>query len=294
MKTDYNQLFAFVQLAEAGSFRKAAQQLGLSPSALSHSLKRLEQQTGHRLFHRTTRSLGLTEAGTALYRDLSPLYSQINQAISELRQQHGEQGLLRLNLPTIVAQIMLAPALAAFRQRYPQIQLEISCDDALLDIIAAGFDAGIRFGESLHQDVKACRIGAAQQFVICASPDYLARAGKPEHPAELLQHNCLQLRFPSGRLYQWELQQNQQALEISTRGDFISDDLQLLSQAALAGFGLCYHYQAAIADYLQQGRLVLVLQDYYPPPQALYLYFSAQKQTPPALRAFIDFFKTQS
>lgn len=294
MKTDYNQLFAFVKLAQAGSFRQAAAQLGLTPSALSHSLKRLEQQTGSRLLHRTTRSIALTEAGARLLQQLAPLYQQIGQALAELEQSQTGRGLLRLNAPTVIAQIILAPALAAFRAAYPQIQLEISCDDALLDIIAAGFDAGIRFGESLHQDVKACRIGQPQQFVICASPAYLARHGRPQIPAQLLEHNCLQLRFASGRLYPWELQQNQQPLQINTQGDFISDDFHLLTQAALDGFGLCYHYQTAIASYLQQGQLELVLQDYYPAPQALYLYFSAQKQTPAALRAFIEFFKSEA
>ncbi len=294
INADYNLLFAFVQLAKAASFRKAAQELQVTPSALSHSLKRLEQQCAMRLVHRTTRSIGLTEAGAALYARLAPLYQDMQAALQELEHQAKQGGRVRINAPAIIAQQILAPALVDFRQQHPHIELEIGCDDALLDIIAAGFDAGIRFGESLQQDVKACRIGQPQQFVICASPEYLERYGEPQVPADLLAHNCLQLRFPSGRLYQWELQEQQQTVQVSTKGDFISDDFHLLSSAALAGFGLCYHYLSALQPHILAGRLRLVLNDYYPPPQPLYLYYSAQTQTPAALRAFIDFFKTES
>ncbi|MEJ2794351.1 LysR substrate-binding domain-containing protein [Iodobacter sp. LRB] len=292
MKTDLNDLNAFVRVAQCGSFRQAAQELQLTPSALSHTLRKLEQALGVRLLSRTTRSVSPTQAGEQLLLRLSPALGEITQAIeglNELRQQPA--GRVRLNVPRAAAQLRLAPKLAEFRRQYPDIELEIVCNDALVDIVAERFDAGIRFGERVQQDMIAVRLGEAIHFTVAAAPAYLDAYGVPGTPADLLTHQCLQIRFPSGVHYQWEFEQGGQTLTVATRGALISDDLALLLRAAVDGSGMCYCYDEMLAPLVQAGQLQYVLSAWSPVPEYFYLYYPSGRNMPAALRAVIDFFK---
>ncbi|WMW79519.1 LysR family transcriptional regulator [Undibacterium cyanobacteriorum] len=291
---DLNALHIFVVVARTRNFRRAALELKLTPSAVSHSMSKLEQSLGARLLHRTTRSVSLSEAGEALLRKLGPAMQDIEQAfddVNSLRQ--SPRGVLRLNVPRAAAHLVLAPRLTEFYHHYPELQLEVVVSDQLVDIVEEGFDAGIRFGESLQQDMVAIPIGPTLPFVTCAAPSYLQKHGIPNHPDQLLQHNCLQFRFPSGALYAWEFLKRQKLLKVVTTGSFVSDDFQTLVRASMDGLGICYTYQSYVEHLIASGYLQEILHDYMPPAERMYLYFPSRAQLPMKLRAFIDFFKTE-
>jgi DNA-binding transcriptional LysR family regulator len=289
---DLNDLRAFARVAQLRSFRKAAQELQLTASALSHTMRKLEQELGVRLLNRTTRSVSPTEAGEKLLLRLMPAFGDIKCALDGLNEQRARPaGHLRLNVPRMASQLVFGPKIAAWQVSFPDIQLELVTNDALVDIVAEGFDAGVRFGEQLQQDMVAVPIGPPIRFSVCAAPTYLAKHGKPEKPADLLRHNCMQLRFPSGVHYKWEFEQNSQQLEVATRGTLISDDFYLLLQAALDGAGICYIYDALAAPLVQSGQLEYVLQDWHPKAEYFNLYYPSGRNMRTALRALIDFFK---
>lgn len=292
MSPPLDDLQAFACVARHRSFRKAAQELQLTPSALSHSMSRLEQQLGMRLLHRTTRSVSATEAGELLLQQLLPALGQIDLALEQLNQKRSQPaGRLRLNVPRAALQLLLAPKLAAWSQAYPDITLEVVGNDALVDIVAEGFDAGIRFDETLQQDMVAVPLGPPIGFGVCAAPAYLQQHGVPQTPDDLLQHQCLQFRFPSGVVFPWQFARDGKRIALTTRGRLILDDLDLILQAAVAGVGIGYHYLARIEPHLASGQLQLMLQDWLPPTERLYLYYPRGRNLPAALRAFIDFFK---
>jgi len=292
MNADLNALTAFVKVAHYRSFRQAALELKVSPSALSHSLSKLEQSLGVRLLHRSTRSVSLSEAGEAFMRNLAPALKNIESALEELNHVRiTPMGKLRLNVPRAAAHLVLSPKLAAWRTSYPNIELDIVTNDALIDIVKAGFDAGIRFGESLQQDVIAVPIGPPIQFSACASPAYLAAHGIPQHPENLLQHQCLQYRFSSGLHYAWEFQSGTQKFEVKTTGAIASDDFFSLIRAAVDGAGICYTYHGYVREQIARGELQLILQDWAMSSERMYLYYSGRSQLPLSLRAFIDFYK---
>lgn len=289
---DLNALHAFVLVARTRNFRRAAIELKITPSAVSHSMSKLEERLGVRLLNRSTRSVSLSEAGGALLQRLQPAMAGIAEAFEDLNSlRESPSGILRLNVPRAAAHLVLAPQVAAFHQVYPDIQLEIVVSDQLVDIVAQGFDAGIRFGESLQQDMIAVPIGPALQFVACATPQYLAANGVPRDPQALLEHNCLQFRFPSGAVYAWEFYVRKKLLSVVTSGSLICDDFQTLVRAALDDLGICYTYQDYVQHLVDAGYLQLILQDYLPPAERMYLYFPSRAQIPVKLRAFIDFFK---
>ena len=277
------------------SFRKAAQALQLTPSSISHAVSRLEQQLEIRLLNRTTRSVHPTPAGEALLQRLSPAFAEIRAALDQLNSERNKPvGRLRLNMPRMAARLVFMPRLAEWHASYPDIQLEIVTNDALVDIVREGFDAGVRFGERLQQDMVAIRIGPPIGFAVCASPDYLARYGQPEEPAELLQHRCMQLRFPGGAQYRWEFQRDNAKLQLATQGPLVSDDLDVLLQGALDGAGICYHYQDSVAPYVARGELVYLLQDWWPPTEHFYLYYPGQRNVPAPLQALAAFFRSRT
>lgn len=292
MKTDLNDLNAFVRVAQCGSFRQAAQELQLTPSALSHTLRKLEHALGVRLLNRTTRSVSPTPAGEQLLLRLSPALGEISGALESLNDVRQHQtGRVRLNVPRAAAQLRLAPKLAEFRRQYPDIELEIACNDALVDIVAERFDAGIRFGQRVQQDMIAVRLAAAIHFTVAAAPAYLAAFGEPATPTDLLAHQCLQIRFPSGVHYQWEFAQGEQALTIATQGALVCDDLAVLLRTAVDGVGICYGYDEMLAPLVQAGQLQYVLSAWAPAPEYFYLYYPSGRNMSAALRAVIDFFK---
>lgn len=292
MKTDLNGLDAFVRVAQSRSFRKAAAVMGVSPSALSHAINKLEQDLGVRLLNRTTRSVSPSPAGARLLARLQPALAGVAAALDELNQERTmPTGRLRLNVPRPAAQLVLAPLLARWREYCPDVALDITANDGVVDIVEHEFDAGMRFGELLQQDMVAVPVGPDIRFVVCASPAYLARHGKPATPHALGGHECLQLRFPSGALFKWEFQHAGQPLAVATDGSLVLDDLPAMLQAALDGAGLCYTYEAYAAPWLEQERLVAVLQDWMPPAERFYLYYPSGRHMSAALRAWVDFMK---
>ncbi len=291
LNADLNALLAFTRVAHHRSFRRAAFELQLTPSALSHTVSKLEQNLGLRLLNRSTRSVSVSDAGARLLASLNPALTQIGLALEVMNEvREKPMGRLRLNVPRAAAQLVIAPKLASWMAAYPEVQLEMVADDGLIDIVAQGFDAGVRFGESLQQDMIAVPIGPKLTFSVCASPDYLAQKGIPKTPKDLLQHACLQYRFPSGTHYAWEFLSNKKRIEVNTKGQFATDDFPSLVQAAVDGAGICYTYDAHISDLVARGQLQKILQNYYPPGERMYLYYPSRVNLPLALRAFIDFF----
>lgn len=287
--TDLNELDAFAAVARLRSFRKAAIERRVSPSALSHSLRALEERLGVRLLNRTTRSVTPTEAGARLLARLAPAIGDIADALAELDSlQDVPAGAVRINLPRPAARLLLGPMLARFVADYPRVQLDIVTDDGLLDIVGAGFDAGVRFGERLAADMIALPFGPPQRFVVVAAPAYVAAHGAPATPRELETHNCIGRRFPSGSRYAWEFVQDGRSLSVAVTGALLFDDDAPMLRTALDGAGLAYVYHADAANHIAAGRLQVLLADYAAAPSQYFLYYPSRRQMPPALRAFIE------
>lgn len=284
--TDLNVLASFAAVARLRSFRQAAFERGVSASALSHALRALEERLGVRLLHRTTRSVTPTQAGEQLLARLAPALRDIDEALLELSSlQEVPVGKLRLNVPRPAARLLLGPMLARFAARYPRVQVELVTDDGLIDIVRDGFDAGIRFGETVAADMIAVPVGAPQPFVVVAAPAYLAAHGTPQAPRELLAHACIGRRFPSGRQYAWEFAQG---VSVAVAGPLVFDDDELMLGAARDGAGLAYVYEADARADIAAGRLVCVLEGWHAPAPRYFLYYSSRKQMPAALRGFIE------
>ncbi|MCA0325628.1 MAG: LysR family transcriptional regulator [Proteobacteria bacterium] len=283
------ELQAFAAVAEARSFRQGAARLGVSPSALSHAVRSLEGRLGVRLLHRTTRSVAPTEAGARILATLAPALLDIRHAVDDaVSQASTPQGRLRLSTPRVPARLVLGPLVEGFLRAHPRMVVELVCDDALVDIVAEGFDAGVRFGESLQADMVALPLGAPQRFIVVAAPAYVAEHGAPATPDDLAQHRCIGLRFASGRRYAWQLGRGAEALQLQVAGPLTVNDDMLTLQAAEAGLGLAYVYAAQAAPALAAGRLVSVLADWAPPAEPLYLYYPSRRLQPAGLQAFID------
>ncbi|HEV2678670.1 MAG TPA: LysR family transcriptional regulator [Aliidongia sp.] len=289
MTSDLSELDAFAAVARHRSFRKAAVERGVSASALSHALRSLEDRLGVRLLNRTTRSVTPTEAGRQLLARLDPALAEIADALAALNSfQDVPAGTLRLNVPRLAARFLLAPILADFTAAYPRVQLEIVTDDLLVDVVGQGFDAGVRFGESLARDMIAVPIGRPQRFVVVAAPGHIAARGIPAEPRDLMAHACICRRFPSGSRYAWEFERDGQALTVTVDGPLVLDDDEVMLRAALDGAGLAYLSEGHARDAIAAGRLVTVLDDWCQSTARLFLYYPSRRQMPPALRALID------
>lgn len=292
MRPDLHELDAFAAVARHRSFRKAADERGVSASALSHALRGLEDRLGVRLLHRSTRSVTPTEAGQRLLARLVPALHEVTAALADITALQAEPaGTVCLNVPRPAARLLLAPILARFVAAYPRVRVEVITDDGLTDIVSDGFDAGVRFGESLAGDMVAVPIGTPQRFVCVASPDYLAVHGAPQTPRELLNHACIGRRFPSGNLYAWEFQDEGQPLRIDVAGPLVFDDDVLMIHATRDGAGIAYVYEAMVSDDIAAGRLVPVLETWGDPPGQFFLYYSGRQHLPTALRALVDFIR---
>ncbi|QDL33429.1 LysR family transcriptional regulator [Serratia liquefaciens] len=293
--SDFAELRAFAAIVEHGGFARAAAQLGMSASALSQTQRNLETRLGVRLLNRTTRSVALTQAGEQLLARLSPALAEIEAAVTQtaaLRLQPA--GTLRLNASGLAAIYYLAPLLAPFNAHYPDIVVDLSVDDRLVDIVAAGFDAGVRLHERLEKDMVAVALGGEQRMCVVASPTYLARYGVPQTPEALRQHRCLNTRWPTnGSLYRWEFERGGEKLEIAVEGPLIVDEPQVLVRAAMDGLGIAYLFESQVAEALRDGRLLSLLTAWTPPFPGFYLYYPANRQMPRPLRAFIDFARQQ-
>lgn len=287
-------LRAFALIARHGSFTRAATELDVTASALSQTLRQLERQLGVRLLQRTTRRVGLTEAGEEFLARITPALSAIDGAVESVRQ-YGERpaGTLRI---TTASGAILMPVVPAFLDAYPAITLEISVDAALTDLVTGGFDAGIRLGERLEKDMVAVPLGGPMRSVVVGSPAYFARYGKPRHPRELPRHNCVRFRFAGGGIYHWEFAhpaggERGRWFEIAVDGNLIVNDNAIGLGAARQGLALaCVPATQARAD-IESGRLESVLDRWLPAYDGLYLYYPSRYQVPLKLRAFIDFLR---
>jgi len=287
---DLRDLQAFAVVARTGNFRRAAREHGLAVSSLSLRLKELEHRLGARLLNRTTRSVGLTQAGEALLARLEPALAEIEAAIDQVRGlQQVAAGRLRINAPPPAVDLVLAPMVASFLASYPRVELEIVADSGFVDIVQAGFDAGVRYGEHLAQDMIAVPLGGPQRYAIVASPDHIAQHGRPTHPRDLLQHACIRTRLSSGAMLDWEFEKDSQTIKIAPPAKLIAVQVGLALRAACDGVGYWATFEEYVREALSTGRLVSVLDDWCPPFPGPYLYYPSRRQAPPALAAFVAF-----
>ncbi|MGN7837128.1 LysR family transcriptional regulator [Stenotrophomonas sp. 22385] len=289
--SEFAELKAFVAVVERSSFARAADHLGLSPSALSQVIRQLEARLGVRLLNRTTRSVSPTEPGRRLHERIAPMLRDMDDAVAQAVGANARAaGTLRINTLSMAAKKVIAPRLGRFAQAHPEVVLDIVIDDGLSDIAGEGFDAGIRVGGRLQKDMVAVRLTPDIELLAVASPGYLARFGEPGTPADLSQHACINWRFPgSGKLAGWEFRKKGKTVEYFGEGTVISNHQDIIVPAALQGLGILYAYNDdGIAEALQDGRLKRVLADWSPTVPGLFLYYSSRRYLLPALRAFID------
>jgi len=283
-------LSIFLSIAQHLNFSRAAVDLGLTPSALSHSLRALENRLGVRLFNRTTRSVALTEAGERLYARLKPAFRDIEDALEDLNHFRDKpSGNLRITSGRQACELVLLPIASEFLQAYPDIRLEVVESDALLDIVAAGFDAGVRFGNRLEADMVSLPIGPNLRSVVVGSPAFFQRHPAPQKPEDLHALPCIRHRFPSGSMYRWEFERGGIEQEIEVNGPLTLGDVSLMVGPALQGLGLAYVFEDMVSEHLAAGRLVQVLADWCPFYPGLHLYYPSRRHVPAPLKAFIDF-----
>jgi len=289
IQPELQQLRIFAAVAQARSYRRAATLLNLSPSAVSQAMRRLEESLGLPLLNRSTRSVALTAAGERLLAQSLPALRELEQAFASVRALTGElSGSLRLSVPRSAARLLLAPIVARFVRAHPQVQVELSTQDEMVDIIERGFDAGVRFAERLPADMVAVPLSAAQRFIVVATPELLSRVGAPQTPQDLLERPCIRQRFASGGLFHWEFVNQGQDLTLDVRGPLTVDDQSVVLPMALQGLGFAYVYEQAASEHLASGRLQQVLADFCPVGTAFSLYYPGRRQASPALRAFIE------
>jgi DNA-binding transcriptional LysR family regulator len=287
---DLRDLDAFVAVARTRNFRRAAVEQRVSVSSLSQRLRALEERLGVRLMNRTTRSVGLTEAGEFLLARVGPAMSDVGDALDQVRGLRGvPSGRLRINAPPPVIDLVLAPMVGPFLRAYPRIDFEIVGDSSFVDIVAAGFDAGVRYGEHLAQDMIAVSLGSLQRYVVVASPHYIAQHGRPKHPKDLLNQAAIRARFDSGLMLDWEFEKGARVVKVSPPGKLIGSSPVLARQAALDGVGFWPTFEDYVREDIRSGALVSVLDDWCAPFPGPFLYYPSRRQTPPALGAFIAF-----
>ena len=293
---EFAELSAFMAVAREGSFRRAAQQLGMSPSAISHMVRSLEERLGARLLNRTTRSVAPTEAGQVLFNRLRPAIDDMEGAVQAIGAfQAQPRGVVRINLPRIAARLVVTPILAEFTRQYPEIRLDLVIDDTITDIVAKGFDAGIRSGELLQQDMSAIRLTPDLRMAVVGSPAYFAGRSLPELPRDIRDHRCVTYRWnETGALYRWAFDGPGGSVEVDVESIVTANDTDLLLAAALQGVGLAFSPESFVAAYIKSGELVRVLDPWCKPFSGFYLYYPDRPRMPSALRAFIDFVKAQN
>jgi DNA-binding transcriptional LysR family regulator len=296
MAIDLGDLNAFLAVAKAGGFREGARLSGGSASSLSEAVRRLEAGLGVRLLNRTTRSVVPTEAGAGLLARLGPALSEVESALDVVNGfRDRPAGVLRLNVPTVVARLVLPKILPGFLAAYPDIRLEVMTDESFVDVLAAGCDAGVRYDDRLEQDMIAVPIGPrVQRAAAGAAPGYLDRRGRPNHPRDLLQHDCLRGRFASGAMPPWEFEHDGEVVLVETNGPLIvriggASDLAV--DMAIAGAGIVCLFEDWLQPHFVSGALEPVLQDWWQPFSGPFLYYPGRRLVPAPLRAFIDFVK---
>lgn len=284
----------FLSVAQHRSFRRAAAALGVTPSAVSQTVRVLETRIGAALFIRTTRSVGLTEAGERFLAHAKPAFEEL-VAASEVARGFGQRptGLLRLSVPRAVLPILLEPLIASFCQAYPEVEVEIAASKELVDLAAEGFDAGIRMGQYLDADMVAVPLTPPLRLVVVGSPDYFAAHSAPQHTDDLRQHACLRWRRSSGALALWSFNDQGQTIEIAVSGPLIANDFPTMLGGAIEGMGLAQLPEPMAAERLRTGQLVQVLAQFAPVTPGVFLYYPSRRQIMPKLRAFIDHVKSR-
>jgi|HubBroStandDraft_4_1064222.scaffolds.fasta_scaffold26043_4 DNA-binding transcriptional LysR family regulator len=286
------ELISFATVAAHKSFRQAADELRVSPSTLSHTIRALETRLGVRLLHRTTRSVAMTEVGQALLLRVQPLVKDLDTALGDIDNYRSKpSGTLRINSNLIGARVLLQVAAPEFLARYPEMHLDLVTEGRLVDIVAAGFDAGIRLAESVPKDMVAVALGGTDRFVAVAAPAYLKKCGVPRVPLDLLQHSCIRYRMRSGRIYHWEFERRDQAVDVDVPGQLTLDEDRLMLDAAIEGLGIAFVPERAANEAIASRKLSVVLDDWCPRFPGLCLYYPGHRQVPAGLRAFGDVLK---
>lgn len=261
----------------------------MSTSAVSHAIRGLEERLGVVLFHRTTRSVALTEAGQRFLARIQPALRDVNEAMEDMNHfRAAPAGTLRINAARTAAYLLIAPLMARFLAAYPDINFEVADDDGFVDVIAGGFDAGLRIHEGIPEDMVGVPLGGTQRLAIVASPGYFADRERPIHPNDLMHHQCIRIRFPSGRTYRWEFEKDNEALDIDVKGRLTLGDTRMIADAAIDGLGIACVFEDLVTEPLRDGKLVRVLEDWCAPFPGFTLYYPRQRRMTSALRAFID------
>lgn len=283
-------MVAFVEVARRRSFTAAAAALEVTPPAVSQSVRLLEERLGVRLLHRTTRSVGLTEAGAQFFARAAPAVEELADAALALdAHRGGPTGLLRINAPFIVHEMLLRPVLPSFLAAHPKLSLEIALNDAFVDIVATGFDAGLRLGESIERDMIAARLTDRERCCLVASPAYAKRHGLPQRLESLSEHACIRQRFAgSGAIYRWELMRRGRRIQLEVDGPLTVSDSVSPARAALDGLGIAYTFERQVAADIAAGRLLPVLESAWPTFDGFHFYYPSRRQVPPKLHAFIE------
>jgi DNA-binding transcriptional LysR family regulator len=289
---EYAELTAFVEVSRERSFRRAAERLGLSPSSLSHTIRSLEERIGAQLLNRTTRSVSPTEAGQLLFDRVAPAFAEISgamTAVSEFR--HRPAGIVRINVPSVAAEIVLAPILARFTQAYPDIRLEVTMEDKLVDIVEGGFDIGIRPGERLQRDMIGTRLTPDLRMAVVCSPEYLASRSTPLTPHELRSHACLMYRWKeNNQIFPWHLKRDGEAVDILVDGVISTNDIGVIISGCLGGAGIACLVEQLVDSYMADGKLVRILDEWCEPFPGFFLYYPS-RQMSAAVRAFVEFIR---
>jgi DNA-binding transcriptional LysR family regulator len=288
MRNDLGELAAFATVAEERSFTRAAARLGISQSALSHSMLGLEKRLGLQLLARTTRSVSPTAAGTALLHDLAPALERIERSLAEARKQRETAaGRIRLVLSRTATYMVLLPKLAQFARTYPEIVLEVTSSNDPVDLVAGGYDAGVQIGEFIQRDMIAVRVSKDLRLAVVGSPEYFKSHKIPRTPRELKDHACIGFRFSSG-IYRWEFERGRKSLTVNPQGPATFDDPDLVIQAVLNGLGIGTAMEERLAETIAKGRLIQVLKDWCPTFPGYFLYYPSRRNQPAALAALIN------
>ena len=289
VRDELSVLSAFLAVAEERSFTKAAKRMAVSPSALSHAIRGLEERIGVRLLARTTRSVAPTEAGEQFIARLGPALADVRGALDQVSGLRDKPaGRVRLLMPRTAAATVLAPKLGQFSRDYPDIVLDVTTDNSRLDLVASGFDAGIQLGEFIEQDMVAVRVSLDHRAAIVGSPRYFESRAKPKSPRDLPNHRCIGFRHGSSGLYRWEFDKGRQSLVVAVNGPLVLDDAEIMIRAAIDGVGLAFTAEDHVAGHLASGALVRVLEDWCPPFAGYFLYYPSRRQQPAALSALIE------
>lgn len=288
-RSDLADLNVFFTIARRGSFVDAANELGLTASALSHTMKKLEDRLEVRLLNRTNRSVALTAAGSDLMQSLAQGFEAIGHGLNALEDHRkAPVGRLRLNIPHDAGRLLILPVLDRFLSRFPQVHLDLVMDDRMLDIVAEGFDAGIRFGATVPQDMIAIPLTGVLRWVVVGAPAYLDKHGRPTSPAELMQHRCIQMRIGDDSVYPWELGDGERQVRIEGPGPLRLNASDMAIGTAVAGLGLAYCLEMRVCEELRSGALEVVMPQWASSDEPLVMYYPSRRQTPPALRQLIE------